>query len=704
MSLFFRCKNIGLYFCKIPGKFPSMNLDELSQCIARVSSVHEKIALLDQAPKVRSFLEKPSLLRSFLSGVSPECELALKGVIAIGQMDRLEGKAPLDAEKIRDLLEKLLPVDAFYRELGGIVGYQAKILRLLKDSTESEESKELLFHAPTFIDISESQSATVQEAVSFGIDALEETAELYPLGGAADRLHLVDEKTGMELPAARLPFMGRPLLVSLIRDLQARERLYYERRGRQIQTPIAIMTSHEKNNHAHVLQICEEEKWFGRPKELFRFFTQPLVPQVDAEGNWCLLGPMKPLLKPGGHGAIWKLARDQGIFEWLLKLGKKKALVRQINNPVASLDYGLLALLGLGTQGKMIFGFASCPRLVGSAEGVNVLVEKGNGDLVLTNVEYCDFAKFGLRDLPIKEGEPYSRFSSNTNILFADLEALSSAVERCPFPGLLINLKQGGYTLDTGEVRRELLARLESTMQNIADVFVEKKEPGGPIHTKRTFVTYNLRHKTISTAKKAYVPGNSLQETPENCFYVQLQSARELLEKECGFILPPKREVIEYLKEGPDCLFLYHPALGPLYADIGKKIAGGELSFGSELLAEIGDLEIRGLHLDGSLRILADQSMGHFSEGKLLYSDQRGSCSLKNVRVSNGGVDWKHSEPFWKYRYQRKESLEIILRGHSEFVAEDVHFKGAVRFEVPDGKRVRVSPRGESWIAQTEDL
>lgn len=44
--------------------------------------------------------------------------------------------------------------------------------------------------------------------------------EIYPLGGAADRLGLVDPETGECLPAAMLAHCGRTLLEGLIRDLQ----------------------------------------------------------------------------------------------------------------------------------------------------------------------------------------------------------------------------------------------------------------------------------------------------------------------------------------------------------------------------------------------------------------------------------------------------------------------------------------------------
>jgi hypothetical protein len=423
------------------------DLQELSVQLLRASSAIEKISFLNSYPLVREFIESDAY--HLFADIPVELEVVLKQLVAIRQWDLLVSKAPLHRPSLLDCLQKLAAIDLFYAELGGIVGYQVKILGFLKSSSEANRALGIAYHPPSFIDIEE-ETDLVDEAVLSGIEALGEIAEMYPLGGAADRLHLVDEETGEELPAANLRYTGRSLLEGLIRDLQAREFLAFKLFGKQITTPVAIMTSSEKNNHHHLLKICEKHHWFGRSKELFRFFVQPLVPAVDGDGNWYVKAPFKPLLKPGGHGVIWKLARDFGIFEWLENLGRKKALIRQINNPITSLDYGLLAFLGLGYKNQMIFGFASCPRLLQSAEGVNVVIEKEKGEIVLTNIEYCDFEKFGIEDQPLKEGEPYSRFSSNTNILFVDLKEVCSAVERCPFPGLLINLKKATFKNDLG--------------------------------------------------------------------------------------------------------------------------------------------------------------------------------------------------------------------------------------------------------------
>lgn len=49
------------------------------------------------------------------------------------------------------------------------------------------------------------------------------------------------------------------------------------------------------------------------------------------------------MMKPGGHGAIWKLMWDEGVFSWLgREQGRRAALVRQISNPMA----------GEGTAGR----------------------------------------------------------------------------------------------------------------------------------------------------------------------------------------------------------------------------------------------------------------------------------------------------------------------------------------------------------------
>lgn len=61
------------------------------------------------------------------------------------------------------------------------------------------------------------------------------------------------------------------------------------------------------------------------------FYFQPLVPAVSAEdGEWIISRQFMPVCKPGGHGVIWKLAYNKGVFQWFRNHGRKGATVRQV--------------------------------------------------------------------------------------------------------------------------------------------------------------------------------------------------------------------------------------------------------------------------------------------------------------------------------------------------------------------------------------
>lgn len=662
-------------------------LTALVQSLKGCEPGRPRIHLLDSDVEVQRWKEKLGAC----SEMEQEQEVVLKSLAAIGQTS-LVG---IDGSLRDAICAELVPVESFYSAIGGIVGYHHTMLSLLNKQPVSP-SVRASYHRPFGVDISE-KTDRVNSYILQGILSLPKLCEIYPVGGAADRLRFSDALTGQPLPAARLPFCGRSLLEGLVRDLEAREYLYFHLFGEQVQTPIAMMTSSEKDNHRQILSICEESGWFGRPKELFRFFCQPLVPTMEPSGEWCLGESGNVLMKPGGHGVIWKVAKEEGVFDWLKQLEREKMLVRQINNPISGVDYGILAFCGVGFAENKAFGFASCPRQVQSAEGVNVLIEKKEGsafEYCLTNIEYCDFQKFGIEDRPVEEGSAYSLFPSNTNILFADIDAVSEKVEHSPIPGMLVNLKKMTFVDAQGNVVEKEVVRLESTMQNIADNFTQQlaqplsfdesceKEA---LFQLSAYLTYHKRQKTISTAKKEYQVGGSMLETPEGCYWDLLKNARELLTEHCSFVLPSPQSDEDYVRNGPSFIFQYHPALGPMYAIIGQKMRKGVLHEGSELSLEIAEVNIENLELMGSLRIHAAQKT---KEGAH-YSDRVGRCQLINVSVRNGGIDRSAPNVYWKNAIQRTESCEIIIHGDGEFYAENVTFSKEMRIEVLAGTRVK---------------
>ncbi|MBM3207248.1 MAG: hypothetical protein FJZ57_01390 [Chlamydiae bacterium] len=647
----------------------------------------EKYDVISLDEKLVEFLQNPSSIKKIMENLSKEDAFIIKSIIVIDQQDQLLDQKNLsdDAfqERFEDLIRYLHTVEDFYSEIGGIIGYHYSMLCLLCQLEVSTSSEQVYYHSPDMIDIS-MEIDSVHDAIFYSIEKMSSIAEIYPVGGAADRLNLVDPSSGQPLPAAELMFCGKTLLERLVVDVQVKEYLYYKLKGDQLCIPIAMMTSTEKDNHRRILQLCEKHKYFNRPKESFFFFCQPLVPTINIEGKWGMKGTMQPLLRPGGHGVIWKLARDSGCFNWMKQQNVQKILVRQINNPIAAEDYGLYAFSGIGLKNDLTIGFCSCPRVVKSAEGTNVLVEKENNlqkTYTLTNIEYCDFQKYGISDEPINAESNYSKFPSNTNLLFLDLGKLQEALKETPIPGMLINLKKISFLDDEGARKEQLLARLESMMQNIADSFSEdhlvyKGEMKG------AYITFNHRSKTISTTKKEYVLGASLLETPEGCYVDMMKNAKELLHR-CGVVL--------HENEGDfhrNFSFLYHPALGPMYSIISQKIRGGEIFAGSELELDIADIDFSDFTLKGSLRVSAENIMGHIHDKKLHYSNNTGKCTLKNVSVLNRGIDYEQGYIPWKSEIKRKESCQIQILGNGEFYAENVVLKGNIAVVVKDGTRV----------------
>lgn len=690
-------------------------LEPLRSSLCKALKLRDKLAVLLDEESVQTYIQSfPD--KDSLSCLSSELQLVLYSLAAIGQAEGIINRESLEKtefSELKHLLEVLLEVERFYADIGGIVGYHLNMLTIICHHTKTTPIHQpgLKYSKPPGFDLHK-DTGTVRHAVRLGIESLPEMAEMYPVGGAGDRLDLQDDNTGEPLPAALLLFEGRTLLEGLIRDLQAREYLYYKLFDKQVTTPIAMMTSNEKHNHQHILKICQDHNMFGRPIESFYFFIQPVVPVVTVEGNWSRSNALKLTLKPGGHGVIWKLAKDLGVFDWLANKNRHKALIRQINNPIAGTDNTLLALAGIGCGKQKAFGFASCDRLLNSAEGVNVLVEKKKPEgyeYCISNIEYTDMALRGIDEKPLEAGSVFSEFPANTNTLFADLRAVQSVLEINPIPGQLINMKHKVPYIDAeGQLKHIEGGRLESLMQNIADDIVDrfrhiasKKE----LENLATFITYNERKKTISTTKKLYQENESPISTPQAALYDRLQNYYELLSHDCGITLPKLPSLEEFLTSPPPFIVHMHPAVGPLYSIVAQKIRKGFFEQGSELQLEIAEADIENLYLDGSLLIDAVNVMGSSdAKGMLCYSQNTGKCVLHNIKVKNAGINANAPNIFWKNEVHRHEALIIRLHGNAEFYAENITFSGNYLIDVPDGYRLTAHQKQGSVTFQKEKI
>jgi len=647
-------------------------------CSIKGKSVLDKEKILDKDLNVEKYFKKHEEF------FSVKQKYLLKSLIVIGEKEiALEA---IENNQTDRLLKDLEQVEEFFLDIGGIIGYQLKILELLNNSSKKTEN--LSFHAPFFIDISK-DTKQVRSYVRQGIEKLDQMGEIYVVGGAADRLHLLDETTKKRLPAAMMQFASKTLLQRLIEDMQAREILYERIKGSKIITPIALMCSNENDNFHHIMNFIRDNNYFNRPKDSFFFLIQPSVPVVKESGNWIVNEDGSLLLKPSGHGALWKLAKDKKLFEWFFSKHRKKVLIRQINNPIAGTDYGILAFTGYGLMNDSSLGLASCPRQVHSAEGINVLIQKRKEDhfeSTITNIEYCEFEKFNIEDKPMKSNDQFSKFSSNTNLLFVDLKEAQKKVDDNPYPGILINFK----SLKTQDHKTIIGGRLESTMQNIADSFVEKtKKPIEiPYKLSKTYVTYNDRNKTISTTKRVYDPNKSYLETPEKCFYDFTKNGYDLLRNYCSMEVPLAGTFEDFVLKRPPFFFSYHPAFGPSYKLISKKLKKGALKDGSELVVNIADFFCENLQLDGSLRIFS--------------KDLSASCFFENITINNAGIDFLTSKNLWKGNYSYVEKCDISLGTNSILIAKNLAILRNQKINIPDGMAAElINDNGEIRLKET---
>ena len=630
--------------------------------------------------------------------------------------------------QVDTVLETLRACEGYYDVLGGVAGYQLTALQLIhahhggrhEDAAwelEAHDGAAVLgsvFHVPTGPDLV-ADPGFAAASVAAGLHATPQLGELYPLGGAGDRLGLKDEATGEPLPAAMLPYNGHTLLECLLRDVVAREYLYYRLFGTQIRTPVAIMTSAAKGNHSHVMSLCEHNAWFCRGQDSFRLFQQPLVPvlKADAVGTWVLTAPGEPMLKPGGHGTIWKLAQDTGALDWLSSRGVSSLLVRQISNPLAGTDGTLLALGGVGTSGSKAFGFVSCARATGAAEGVNVLMERrvklpGAAeayDYHVSAMEYTEFARLGIPDVSCEFTG--ASFPANTNVMFASLAAVQAALATGPagaLPGMLMNLSKP--TEAWGEPAPVRAGRLECSMQNLVDCMPAQREARRLTPPEwrdlSTFVLFTSRRRVTSSAKRQRSSDTDtrLAQTPEGSGLDYLRNAADMLAMG-GSTVPPIASSEEYVRNGgrPGFLFRCHPALGPLWHVAAQKVRACDLRPGAELDLELSEADVSGLRLEGSLHVRATQPLGALADGVLAYSSsQCGRARLHNVSVVNAGVDWASPavRRFWTGSVPLTECVKVTIHGDGEFDAEGVVLEGAHAFEVPAGHILTLRPHGDN--------
>lgn len=678
-----------------------MTESSLIQKLHKARSFTQKKEILWKEENCIQFFAKNASFLHFLKSLNDEKAYLLSSLITLDQGDNFFSSfelVPSYGKKIEELVHLLKEIDEFYASIGGIIGYHLGFLALLKETKTKNATIHL--HKPFFLDC-RARTPSIDSLIEIGLKNLTKTAFIFPIGGSSDRFNLQDKKTHQNLPLAFFNFAGMNLLEHLIYQTSAWESLYFQTFHKKITCPIVFMTSEAKNNRKKIIEFCKNNDYFHRDPESFFFCHQPSVPVISESGRWILDEPLTPSMKPGGHGALWKVLQDQKGFDFLLHAGCKYALIRQINNPIAGLDYGLITLLGYGVKHQKLFGFSTCNRQVKSASGMLVLKEVENfkktsskkKEYYYSNIEYSDFTKWGIEDKPLTPGGKDSEFPANTNVLFADLMAIQEETKKNPLPGIILNLKsKSTYTNSQGIKIEEKTGRIELCMQNIADGLISNEDFSSPNFPNKlkSFLIYQKNEKALSPIKHPYVPDSSFHETPEKCFYDLLSLYYDLLKK-CQITLPDFLNEKDYIQKGPNFVIYLSPFLGPLFSQIEKKIFKGCFKEGFHLDLTIQDLNLFNLNLEGTLCIHAK-------------NPTKAKCVLENVNVINKGTLWKNSSSFIQKELKSKEALKIDLNEGSEFVAHDASFKANNHFIVPANKRMVVKMQDDKLVSKLESL
>lgn len=587
--------------------------------------------------------------QSFSPG-SKACHELIQSLRQIGQTHVMEYLQSSPDPKIFDALHA---VEVFYSQAGGLLGYQKMCDALLDPQDIAHACHEWIL--PEVVNIHE-ENDQVQAAIDAGIEMTEYLAEIFVVGGSAERMGLKSEKNQEPIPAAAFPFMGKPLIAHLIEDLQAREDLFFKTTQRKITIPIALMCSDETNNFKKICELLEQNHYFNRPKDSFIFIRQPMVPCINSLGQWSFTPQQGLELKPSGHGALWNACRSQKIFERLEEMNKHYALIRQINNPLASVDYNILAFLGLMRQKNKQFGFLVTQRKKGHAEGAiaYAIVERdGKPYKIATNVEYCRLENASLSE----------DFPSNTNVLAVDLKAIQKAIQANPYPGALLNFK---------EKNGLATARLELSMQNLSDAFLDENLEPGQEH-RAVLLVHQERRKAISAIKKIQEGREEKNETPLKAFY-DLFILHESLFSERGCMRFPEWDhTFSTLMHTPPYLFFFSKRLGPHMAEVAKKIQQVEIQPKSYLSIDASNVIMMKTSIRGTL-IIEDRS-----------SDHSGIVQMRDCTVSNLGADWDQFDPMFAQPLAGHQQMKIILHSHAKVILEGSCFNGDVCIEAkPD--------------------
>lgn len=187
-------------------------LESLLRRLEKNETIDSKISILEKLFVVENFLKEcPKSVLEFIEIHSSLVRYVLYSVVAIGQGTVIFQKTRnYSSAFLAELVEQLVEVEHFYAHAGGIIGYHKKILELITESRKEKCLKEdtvtYLHPAGPFI---QEEDKEIRSVIREAIEQLFCLGEIYPLGGAGDRLNLIDAENKRFFTGSFSPFFRK---------------------------------------------------------------------------------------------------------------------------------------------------------------------------------------------------------------------------------------------------------------------------------------------------------------------------------------------------------------------------------------------------------------------------------------------------------------------------------------------------------------
>ncbi len=270
----------------------------------------------------------------------------------------------LNTKERRALLEELSVVDF-------------DLMKKLYENRDSMSAERPRFMPSPYVGL----PGTKDEAESFnnarraGVKFIKKgkTAALLVAGGQGSRL-------GFSGPKGMFP-VGPVSGKTLFRIHAEKIIKYSEKYG--VAIPWLIMTS--KENHNDTVEYFTKNRFFGMNKRDVIFFTQNMIPSLDADGRLILNNRNSLSMNPDGHGGTLTALRSSGALGKMKKRGIELLSYFQIDNPLVKIVdpvfIGFHVLNGSDVSSKGVMKASA-----GEKVGVLVKYEDGSSGIM----EYSD--------------------------------------------------------------------------------------------------------------------------------------------------------------------------------------------------------------------------------------------------------------------------------------------------------------------------